>query len=163
MAAVITGGIPASRSSTYLQSLQGHLQWIMGANMPGKCMTEHLGVRSTNCLLHEDTNAMGLPNPPGIIPFGYTAWAAGGIQAFQGVGVNSDGQLTFLADNVTGANEGLVQPGSTKTWNNWRFGESYWEYDPECRGMITISEYQLAPMTGIVACSLYCHGWDGNV
>lgn len=163
MSVVITNGIAASRSSTYLQALQGHVQWMMGANQPGKCMTTRLGVRSTNELLHEDQQKMGVSAPPGVVSFGYSAWAGNGTQAFNGAGVNTDNTSTFVADNITGSHETDLQPGSTKMWSNWRYGESYWEHNLECRGSTPISEFALAPNIGALISSLYCHGWDGNV
>ena len=45
---VVQKGIPASASSILLKSMATHIQWMMGANLPGKCMSSRYGVRYTN-------------------------------------------------------------------------------------------------------------------
>ena len=108
-------GAGSNYSSPFLQAMSAHVQWVSGANLPGKCMTAWLGVRYPTGILHEDQDKMGVPMPPGIVPYGYSAWALA-------VPATADGALNYFADNVTGINEGLPQKGSTKLWNNWRFG-----------------------------------------
>jgi hypothetical protein len=150
-------------SSQLLQSMSAHVQWLMGANMAGKCMASRLGVRSVNSFLHEDYWKMGVSAPPGIIPLTYFAWAVAGLGAFNGTGTTTDKTSTFIADNTNGTHEGDVQPGSTKLWSNWRFGEAYWEYQAENRGTNDfVCEYTLADLLVTAAMALYCHGWDGN-
>jgi hypothetical protein len=113
--------------------------------------------------LHEDQWKLGVPPPPGIVPYGYTGWAAVGIFAFQGSGTNVDGVLTHVADNTNGTQESAQQPGSTKMWNNWRVGTSYWEHQPESHGAVTIGEFDQPGLLTMLFTMLYMHGWDGNV
>jgi hypothetical protein len=167
---VLLNGISASRSNIHLQSLSGHMQWLMGANFVGKCFASRLGYRWNNSVLHEDADSMGVPTPPGIVPYGYSGWAAVGIFSFNGSGTNADGALTYMSDNTNGSIDNspnpitanLYQPGYTKMSNNWRFGNSYWEHQPEGRGFISIGEYDLRNQLSLVFISLYLHGWDGN-
>ena len=161
---VVQKGIPASASSILLKSMSSHIQWMMGANLPGKCMSSRYGVRYTNDFLHEEQFKMGVPMPPGLVSQAYFSFATGGYFAFNGTGTNTDGRLTSVADNTNGTNEGLIQPGSTKMWNGWRFGESFWEFKCESRWTtVYVAEFTLERMLLSVATALYVHGWDGNV
>jgi len=161
---VVQKGISASASSILLRSMSSHIQWMMGANLPGKCMSSRYGVRYTNNFLHEEQFKMGVPMPPGLVSQAYFSFATGGYFAFNGTGTNTDGRLTSVADNTNGTNEGLVQPGSTKMWNGWRFGESFWEFKCESRWTsVYVAEFTLERMLLSVATALYVHGWDGNV
>ena len=155
--------VEASRDSAHLKSMSGHIQWLSGASLCGKSMITQYGLRSNRTMLHEDSHRMGVPSPAGIVTYGYNAWCAGGIFAFQGLGTTTDAPLTHMADNVTGLYEaGGVQNGSTKLWTPWRFGESYWEYTPQGRGFITIGEFTMELQVSLVCMALYLHGWDGN-
>ena len=107
---------------------------------------------------------MGVPMPPGLVSQAYFSFATGGGFAFNGTGTNTDGRLTSVADNTNGTNEGLVQPGSTKMWNGWRFGKSFWKSSAKADGpLCSWLNCPLERMSLSVATALYVHGWDGNV
>jgi hypothetical protein len=153
-------GSASNKSSTLLQALSGHMQWLVGANLPGKSFSCRVGVRSVNGMLHEDQERMGVEPPPGIVPFGYFGWPASGPAG----GPNGDGGLNHMSDNITGTWETLLQKGSTKMWNNWRYGESYWENQQEGRGtIIQVNEFVIYQQIQFAYMALYLHGWDGNV
>jgi hypothetical protein len=162
----VLGGGATPIASKHLKLMQAGCSFQLGANLPGKAFQTGTGPRPFVCTLHEDAYKMGTPTPYGIVPYGYQGWgSAFRFFNFAGIGnVGGDGPTNYLADNTSGAWENTSTPGSAKMWNPWRYGSSFWEWSPENRTIIYISEWDLTgSQLNTIAAQLYLHGWDGNV
>jgi hypothetical protein len=165
---LVRGGgiVPAAYSSIYMRVMQAHCSHVQGANFKGKAFQTGVGPRPWRNLLHQESFKKGTAGPNGILPFGYYQWANSTMNGnFVGslgtTGVGGDGPAIWNSDNISGQFEtGVVQTGSSKMWNPWRGGSSFWEWSPENHSIIYLSEFSQHRHCQTIAMQLWMHGWD---
>lgn len=161
-------GVTAAKSSPYLKLMQAGLSWIFGSNFKNKAYITGMGPRPFVNLLHEDSFKLAKPPPFGINPVGY--W---GYSTSAGMGSSFGGSLSGTAgldntsyaitDNCSGQFEtGVAYNGSWRMHYPWRGASGYWEWSPEHRYIIYISEFTQLSNLQLWAMTLYVSGWDGN-